>query len=92
MKEYPYFRTSNEKDVEKLLLAITKERRSDIRAFDNLVNVFISGRKVDKIPTAANDVSADDRLGDFNYSASYLYLCVDNSGTTEWRRTALSSW
>ena len=92
MKEYPYFRTSNEKDVEKLLLAITKERRSDIRAFDNLVNVFISGRRVDKIPTAANDVSADDRLGDFNYSASYLYLCVDNCGTTEWRRTALSSW
>lgn len=92
MKEYPYFRTSNEKDMEKLLLAITKERRSDIRAFDNLVNVFIRGRKVDKIPSGASDVAADDRLGDFNYSASYLYLCVDNSGTVEWRRAALSSW
>lgn len=71
--------------------SVARIREEDIQDFNNLSNVFMRGRKVGKIPTGSTDVAATDRLGDFNYDASYLYLCVDNSGAT-WRRIALGSW
>lgn len=92
MKEYPQFNSGVQADIESLLRFIVRERRTDIKFFDNLNNTFMRGRKVAKIPSGASDIGAADRVGDFNYSASYLYICVDNSGTAEWRRVALSSW
>lgn len=71
---------------------VRKERLNDIKDFDNLTNRFMSGRKVGKIPSASSDVDATDRIGDFNYTASYLYILVDNSGTPVWRRATLGSW
>ncbi len=70
---------------------IQRLRQSDISDFDNLVNRFMSGRKVGKIPSASNDVSTSDRVGDFNYDASYLYILIDNGGAA-WRRASLGSW
>lgn len=70
---------------------ITRLRRQDVAEFNNLPNVFIEGRKVGKIPTGSSDTTGD-RVGDFNYDASYMYICVDNSGTAEWRRVAIGSW
>lgn len=91
MKSYPKIKLQTLGDVIEILNDITKERKTDVSEFNNLKNTFISGRKVGKIPTGAADVAATDRVGDFNYDASYLYLCVDNSGAA-WRRVALSSW
>lgn len=70
---------------------IARIRNEDITDFNNLQNIFMRGRKVGKIPTGSSDIASTDRVGDFNYDASYLYLCVDNSGAT-WRRIALGSW
>lgn len=92
MKEFPQFKSGDMGDVEMLLREIVRERRTDIKFFDNLNNVFMRGRKVAKIPSGASDIAVTDRVGDFNYSATYLYICVDNAGTAEWRRVALSSW
>jgi len=73
-----------------------KERRFDVKDYDNLQNRFLSGRKVGKIPTGATDVTSLDKAGDFNIaydgSATYLYALVNISGNAEWRRVALSSW
>ena len=63
----------------------TRLRQDDINAFANLSNIFMRGRKVGKIPSSSGDTDVTDRVGDFNYDANYLYLCVDNSGAT-WRR------
>lgn len=79
-------------DVRELLQEIVRERRLDISDFNNLQNRFISGRKVNKIPAGASDVVSTDKVGDFNYDASYIYVLVNNSGTAEWRRAALSTW
>ena len=92
MNPYPNLSPENEKDAKELLRTITLERDKDIKDFDNLQNRFMSGRKVSKVPTGASDVADTDRIGDFNYSASYYYVLVDNSGTAEWRRAALASW
>lgn len=79
------------KELVKSASYIQRLREDDISDFSNLVNVFMSGRKVNKIPASSADVVAGDRVGDFNYSAAYLYLVVDNTGA-EWRRIALGSW
>lgn len=71
---------------------VARKRQEDISDFDNLANVFMSGRKVAKVPTGSADVVPSDRVGDFNYDTSYFYLCVNNGGTATWRRTALGSW
>lgn len=91
-KDYPYWPAETLDDLKTQMRDITRTRKDDIAEFNNLQNTFISGRKVNKIPTASNDVSATDRLGDFSYDASYMYILVDNSGTPEWRRASLGSW
>lgn len=89
MKNIPNFNPKYEAD--KIIRYIQKERKNDVNDFNNLKDSFISGRKVGKIPTGASDIVTTDRVGDFNYDANYLYICVDNSGA-EWRRVALSTW
>lgn len=71
---------------------IVNAREEDIEAFGNLPNIFVSGRKVGKIPTSSADVVATDNVGDINYDASFLYILVDNAGTFVWRRVAIASF
>lgn len=59
--------------------------------FQNLPNVLLRGRLVERVPTGSSDVDATDRLGDISIQADYLYVLIDNSGAA-WRRVALSSW
>lgn len=93
MKRYPLYDEINSLDqVQIALTEIARLRDQDIRDFNNLTNIFMRGRKVEKVPSGAADVAALDRVGDFNYTASYLYILVNNSGTNAWRRVALSSW
>jgi hypothetical protein len=91
MKNFPNIEPKNLTDIQEILRYIQKERRNDINDFNNLNKVFISGRKVGKIPTGASDIQDTDKIGDFNFDADYLYICVDNSGA-EWRRATLSTW
>jgi len=91
MKNFPKMQDRTLSEAIKVIEYITKERSNDVSDFDNLINVFISGRKVGKIPTGSADVSDTDRLGDFNYDADYLYLLVDDSGAA-WRRVSLGVW
>lgn len=92
MKQFPNMVVRNEADLYTLARYILKERTNDINDFNNLQNIFMAGRKVGKIPTGSADVLATDRVGDFNYDASYLYILVDNGGTAVWRRSTLSAW
>lgn len=91
MKPFPKLQDNTLTEVINVIQYILKERRNDVSDFDNLKNVFISGRKVGKIPTGSSDISDTDRLGDYNYDADYLYLCIDDSGAA-WRRVALTTW
>jgi len=92
MRKYPLFSDKRPASIIELLTFIVKERRNDVNDFFNLKNIFISGRKVAKIPTGASDIAITDRVGDFNYDISFIYIVVDNSGAAEWRRATLASW
>ena len=91
-KDYPYWGAETPDDVERQLRQICNIRKDDITTIQNLPQIFMSGRKVGKVPSASNDVAATDRVGDINYDASYLYILVDNGGTPAWRRATLGAW
>jgi hypothetical protein len=92
MEHYPSISIrATEEDLVKWASLVTRFRQYDVADFNNLSNVFMSGRKVGKIPTSSTDITDGDRVGDFNYNASYLYLCVDNTGAA-WRRISLGVW
>ncbi len=92
MKTYPILETVTLESLANVLRYIIRERNTvDVNDFNNLSNVFMRGRKVGKIPIASSDVTGS-RLGDFNYTATHLYVCVDNAGVVEWRRVALSAF
>lgn len=74
------------------LLQIARIRDADIIDRNNFPRIFLSARRVLKIPASSADVAATDREGDINWDASYLYLCVNNAGSAAWRRTALATW
>ncbi len=91
-KDYPYWSASTLPDVIEQLRQITSIRKSDITTISQITSSFISGRKVGKIPSSSADVDVTDKVGDVNYTASYFYILIDNSGTPAWRRVALGSW
>lgn len=92
MKQFPIMTLRTEDDLFVLGRYILKERANDINDFNNLENVFMRGRKVGKIPTGSADIAVTDRIGDFNYDDSYLYLVVDSGGSAVWRRIGLTTW
>lgn len=91
MENYPKLLSNDNNELALVLRRIIELRESDITDNTNLPQVFMSGRKVEKIPTSSADVATTDNLGDFNYDANYLYIVVDDSGA-EWRRVALVTW
>lgn len=91
-KDYPYWSAETPDDIRDQLRQICNERKNDITQIGNLVNIFISGRKVARIPSGSADVIAGDKINDINWDTSYLYILVDNAGTGSWRRVALGSW
>jgi len=92
-REYPYYPSENLEDVKELLRQIINLRKDDISVISQITSSFISGRKVGKIPTGSADVDpAKDKVGDVNYTASFLYILIDNAGTPAWRRVALAAW
>lgn len=93
MENYPTIKhNADTKDLIRFAEDIQRMREKDISDFNNLSAIFMKGRKVGKIPTASIDIATTDRVGDFNYTASYLYIVIDNAGTAAWRRISLGVW
>lgn len=89
---YRYIDTDTNNELGDFARDVARIRERDVDSFNNLTNTFMRGRKVGKIPTGSSDVATTDRVGDFNYDASYLYICVDSGGSAVWRRATLGSW
>lgn len=89
---FPKPANSTNDELFKVLSYITAKRDEDLKDFSNLKNIFMSGRKVDKIPTSSTDILENDRIGDFNYDEDYLYVIVKDAGNAEWRRITLNKW
>jgi hypothetical protein len=91
MKIYPQVIKDNIQEHTNVLKQIARLRQEDVQEFTNLTQVFISGRKVGKIPTSSADITPSDRVGDFSFDPDYIYIVVDDGGAV-WRRATLGSW
>lgn len=92
-KDYPYWPAESLDEMKEQLRLITNTRKEDITVISQITSSYFQGRKVGKVPSSSADVDpATDKVGDINYTASYLYILIDNSGTPAWRRVILSSW
>ncbi len=91
MKTYP---NTPEKTTDLLKFIIRERNNTDVDAFNNLPQVFVSGRKVGKIPANSGDVSVTDVLNDVNWDDQYIYiLTTDALGDPAWGRSPLdTSW
>lgn len=91
MKQYPIGGTPVYR-----LNQIVALRSEDIREFDTLNDTKMKGRLrtgVRAVPTAFDDVNADDLEGDVLNDGTYLYRLINDSGTLKWHRESLSiSW
>lgn len=95
-RDYPYWPAQGLPDVQDQLAKICSLRKDDIATIQNLPNVAVSGRTVAKVPASSTDVTADDKIGDINFSTDagneYLYILMDIGGVGRWRRVQLSSF
>ena len=91
-RDYPYWPALTLGHVIDILRDICNARKDDISQIANIGNIFISGRKVGRIPTSSSDVIDGDKVGDFNVTDSFAYYLIDNGGTGEWRRVAVGSF
>lgn len=92
LKDFPYWAAATLQDTINQVQQICHIRKDDITQVQNFPNIFLQGRKVGKIPTTSADIAATDKLNDFNWTSTYLYVLVDNSGTPAWRRAALGAF
>lgn len=90
---YPYVR-----DEKELLSAYQELQRlrevEDIPDFENLDQIYVSGRSTTRVPSSATDVLATDQVGDVVSDATYEYKLMDlGGGIIKWdRRTLDTSW
>lgn len=84
MRELPIYNGQNEKQIIEELANQWDELLIEL---EELPNRYLTGRKVNKVPSAYTDVVAGvDRENDFNWDAATggFYVVVDNAGTLEW--------
>lgn len=80
-------------DIVRFLAYITAIRyEEDIPDYIGLNSRFLTGRRTERIPSAANDVLDTDSVGDFTNDTTYTYLLVDiGGGTLLWNRLAMDT-
>lgn len=78
-------------DLTKNAAFIQRLRDEDLQNYNNLPNIYMQGRKVNRLPASSADIISGDRVGDFNYTTNYFYIIINNAGAS-WRRIALGVW
>lgn len=77
-------------EIREWIREATRNRRFDLQDYDNQIanNPVI----FDDVPTSSSDLVGTEKAGDIAADASFLYIVIDNAGTLEWRRVAISSF
>lgn len=94
MQPYPRNIQADAQDEADALNIISRLRDQDIIDRNNFPNIFLSGRTVNRTPASSSDVETSDRINDVSIdpAGTYIYYCINASGTVAWRRIALSAW
>lgn len=90
-KDYPYYSAADMEEIVEILDQICRTRKDDILVIGDLINTFIGGRSVGRVPSSSSDVLATDKIGDinFDYSTGYAYRLMDDGAAGVWARWQL---
>lgn len=91
LQSYPISIDDTVTSCAEALRKIGQIRQADQIEWNQLSNRFLSGRSVAKVPSSSTDITGN-VVGDFNVTPTYAYFCVDNAGTAEWVRIAVSTF
>lgn len=77
-------------EVVRILRDIIRKREEDIEEFDNIPEVQVSGRSVNRVPVNSTDIVPSDRAGDIAFTNDSIYAAIEvTPGVVEWRKSAL---
>lgn len=76
-------------DVHGWVRFATRERATDLQDYNNLDS---TRSRVYSAPSSSTDMRGTEKVGDVAADSSYFYVVVDNAGSLEWRRVAVSSF
>lgn len=92
MNNYPVCQKADVTDLKSCYDYVQRQRVQDVNDRANLPNQFMTGRRVVRVPSASNNVVAGDCVNDFSVTSTYAYFLINNSGTNEWVRIAVSTF
>lgn len=92
MQNYPTIHKDTLDEVLVTLKRVVELRSQDITDRNNFPNIFMTGRKVAKVPATSNDIAVTDNELDFNYDDTYFYYAILITGSLKWRRIAHGSF
>jgi len=76
-----------------LLNTIVELRKEDIFEQDSYNEKFLLARKVSRVPSSATDVLATDKVGDWNWTSSFIYILLEiSAGVFEWRTSPMTNF
>lgn len=82
--------SENIEGLQKWVLNATRAREVDLQDYNNQKSqnpVFYN-----YIPASSSDLLGTEKAGDMAADTSHLYIVVNNSGTLEWQRVAISTF
>jgi hypothetical protein len=76
-------------DIIKWAIDVTRTREFDRQDYDNQVE---NTTTIYDVPSTTTDIKGTEKVGDIAVNSTHLYTVIDNSGSLEWRRVALSTF
>lgn len=76
-------------DFRTWIINATRLRQFDIQDFDKQT---AENPRIFDAPSSSTDTVGTEKVNDVAADSSFLYVIIDNAGTLEWRRVAISSF
>ena len=76
-------------DVLRWVQDVVRERANDVSDYESQQ---ATKPAIYPVPASMTDLRGTEKAGDIAVASGFLYVVVDNSGTLEWRRVALSTF
>lgn len=77
-------------DILTWITQVTREREFDLSDYNEQITT--NAKIYDYTPTGSSDLIGTEKAGDIAADTNYLYVVVDNSGTLQWQRVAISTF
>ncbi len=80
---------SSLQDVIKWIADVTRNRLLDVEDYKYLTTI---SPEIFSPPSSSSDLVGTEKAGDMAADTNYLYVVVNNAGTLQWRRVAISTF